>query len=473
MGAVLVILVLYWSPSLSASSVDEAVRKGFQAMQANDLRTAILYFEQALKLDPHNLAALSDLGLSLAGLGRFREASERFRILAKLQPSSAGNHYNLGLTLLNLGDPEGAEKAFRRALKLAPTHARAQAQLANSLLAQARAGNASKMLEAAEAYRKALPLNRQNPELRFNLAFTLARVGDEAGALSEYREVIRLDPGFPQAQFYLGITLFQLGSWEEAVKHLRAALAQGQNDFYVHYYLGSALLKTDDRDEAQRHLQTAAALNPEHPGVHFKMATLERALGHAPRASAELRLFKDLSARQDAKWRAEALEHAAINALEKGDLTQGISALTQAYEGNPNASSARNLALANLQSGNIAEARRFLQKALELAPQDAAAHNYFGLLEAREGNLELAEQHFERAAKVDPSSVDGLYNAGVAAAALGHYEKAIHWLRAALKRSDTSRIRESLALVLADSGLHEEAQREFETAQRSKIANPK
>ena len=107
------------------------------------------------------------------------------------------NQTQSALALLNANDYENAETEFRKVLQLDPGHNRARVPLANSLLAQAYGGNVPKMTEARQAYGAALPANPRDPELRFNYAFTLARTGDEEGALREYRKVVRLAPAFP------------------------------------------------------------------------------------------------------------------------------------------------------------------------------------------------------------------------------------------------------------------------------------
>ena len=446
----------------------ENLRVAAQAMDSRDYPTAVRYFRAALKTDPRNTKILSSLGLCLAGAGSFTEAAEQFQALVKLEPGVAAHHYNLGLALLNANSNEDAERAFRKVLSLSPRHTRAKVQLANALLGQARGGNTSKMQAASKAYLEAVPENPRDPELRFNYAFTLARIGDEEGALRQDREVVRLAPGFPQAHFFLGITFFQAGNWDEALVSLKAAAARGLDDFGLHYYLGSTLLRKLDREAARTHLETAARLNPEHAGVHFQLASLYRAQGDKERAAAEQRTFRDLTARQEARWRADTLEQAAGHAIKQGDLGQGISALSQAFEARPNATLARNLALAHLQQGDPAKARTYLDKALELAPNDAAAYNYLGLLIVRTADLPLAASYFDKAAELDPAFVDALFNAGVAAFELKRYDVAIQRFKAALAKSHDPKIREALAMVLADAGRHEDSQREFEAAQRQR-----
>src|SRR5207248_2462769 len=103
---------------------------------------------------------------------------------------------------------------------------------------------------------------------------------------------------------------------------------------------------------ARKRLEMAARMSPEHPGVHFQLAVIYREQGDKERAASEQGSFRDLTSRQEAKWRADALERAAGRAIEQGDLAQGISALSQAFDARPDATLARNLALALKKSWN-------------------------------------------------------------------------------------------------------------------------
>src|SRR5437899_409583 len=171
-----------------ASPGDGKLREAVHAMDLQDYASAAVHFQAALKNDPKNVKILSSYGLCLAGAGKFQEAAAQFSKAAKLEPAVAAHRYNLGLALFNAAAYEDAEKAFREVLRLSPRHARAKAQLGNALLGEARGGSTSKMREAAEAYRAAVPENSKDVELRFNYAFTLARTGDEEAALRESRE---------------------------------------------------------------------------------------------------------------------------------------------------------------------------------------------------------------------------------------------------------------------------------------------
>jgi tetratricopeptide (TPR) repeat protein len=449
---------------------DGDLREALRAMDLRDYATAALHFQAALRSDPRNPKILSSYGLCLAGAEKFSEAAAQFRAAARVEPQVAAHQYNLGLALFKGGTYDQAEKAFREVLRLEPRHPRARVQLANVLLGQARGGDTAKMRQAAESYRRVVPQNPKDGELRFNYAFTLARTGDEEGALREYREVVRLAPDFPQGHFFLGITSFQLGNWDEALASFTTAAERGQNDFDLHYFLGSTLLKKGDTEGARKHLDTAAGMNPEHPGVHFQLASVYRSIGDKDRAASEQLSFRDLTSKQEMKWRADALQRAADRAIQQGNLAQGVSALSQALEAKQDAVLARNLAFAYLQQGDREKAQKYLEQALTLAPHDAASYNYLGLLAAERGDFTLAAAHFDKAAQFDPKFTDAWFNAGVAASQLRRYDAAIERFNAALKQSNTPRIRQALAMALADAGRYAESQQQFDAAQKQHAA---
>lgn len=437
---------------------------------SGNLGSALPHFQEAERSDPSNVEILNSLGLTLAGLSKFQEAARRFSSVTERTPQFPGAHYNLGLCFVNLGDFPAAVTSFQKLLKLAPSHEKGRVQLAHALLAEAQqqTGRSSKMREAAEAYREVIRLRPQDPDLHFNLAFALARSGDNQEALEEYRQVVRLQPDYPLVHFNLGLTCYFLSDWTGAEEHLGKAMEKREEAFLTAYYLGSTLLKTRKLDEAEACLKRATSLKSDYAGVHFQLATLYRLRGEADRAREESRLFQELSAREETNRNLEALQSSAKAALEKGDIAAGMNALRHSYERRPDAISARNLALAYLQSGDASEARRLLGEALRMSPRDAASYNYLGLLESREGKPALAKQHFEKAVELDASFVEALYNAGVAAANLGEIEVALQRFKAAMTLRDSAQVREALAVALERAGRLEEARHQFHEAEKLK-----
>ncbi len=433
-------------------------------LEINKPAAALPYLERARKQEPNSLEVLSTLGLALTAVGRSDEAMVQFHNATRLKPQFPEDYYHLGIAFLNSGSPQNAEKAFRRLLELVPGHEEAQLQLANCLLIEGRANlgnsiNPVKLREAADAYRVAVKSNPESPELHFNYATTLGLLRDREAAVPEYAEVIRLQPNFPLVEFNLGVTYYQLKDWENARKHLSKALALDPNDFPTHYYFGSVLLKTGDPEAAKAQLIIASRLRPDHSGVHYQLAAVYRALGDTDQAREEYGIVSERS-------RVDALERSAMFVTATSDTESAFGALKQVYEARGDVGSGRNLALALVRKGDTAEARKLLEHLLAMSPRDAVTRNLLGVLEAKAGNLAGAQQHFEAAARLDPSYGDGLFNAGLGAARLGRKDDAIRYLVAALAVSDTPQVRMALAAVYADAGRMEESREQFEAAEK-------
>lgn len=69
-------------------------------------------------------------------------------------------------------------------------------------------------------------------------------------------------------------------------------------------------------------------------------------------------------------------------------------------------------AATSIQNGNFAAAKPLLQRALKIAPNNAAAHTLAGIVAERENNLQTAEKHFAAASRLLPKSAKTRNNYG-------------------------------------------------------------
>ncbi len=115
-------------------------------------------------------------------------------------------------------------------------------------------------------------------------------------------------------------------------------------------------------------------------------------------------------------------------------------------------------------------ARQKLQESVDLAPTWADAHFSLGSVLTRLGDLEAAEDHFQRAAELDPEVADmavAHYNLGVALARRGDRTKAIDQFRRTLELSpDHVDAHNNLGALLAQRGSLQEAAAHLEAALR-------
>jgi tetratricopeptide (TPR) repeat protein len=85
------------------------------AMAEGDLRRAHVYYDQLVRIAPHNPLALADRGITLAALERDAEALEDLDLALERDPSLAQAHAHRGIILLRLGRRQEACHAFHEA----------------------------------------------------------------------------------------------------------------------------------------------------------------------------------------------------------------------------------------------------------------------------------------------------------------------------------------------------------------------
>jgi tetratricopeptide (TPR) repeat protein len=134
-------------------------------------------------------------GLLAVSAGRLGEAAARFSEAAAADPADLAALANLGLTLAALQDDAGALRAFTRALQVRPD----SAMLHNSRGAVfAAAGDWS---AASIDHGAAVRLAPQTPFYRFPLAHALAKTGRAADAAEHYAAILRQTADWPRVTF--------------------------------------------------------------------------------------------------------------------------------------------------------------------------------------------------------------------------------------------------------------------------------
>jgi Flp pilus assembly protein TadD len=156
--------MLEWTPDDS----DGWYHLGRTKYNENRFAEAVSAFQQCLKLDPRNVKAEDNLGLSFAGLGRIDEAEATYRQAIAWQAESAsknpGPDIDLASLLIDQNRLQAAVTYLQEAIRIAPRESRAHELL----------GKAYTHLDdfpAAQAeLEKAVELSPQSPNLHCMLA---------------------------------------------------------------------------------------------------------------------------------------------------------------------------------------------------------------------------------------------------------------------------------------------------------------
>jgi TolB-like protein/DNA-binding winged helix-turn-helix (wHTH) protein/Flp pilus assembly protein TadD len=255
------------------------------------LQQAIVYFQQAIAIDPNYAPAFAGLsntyalmpGYMLAPAAEYmpkaREAAVRALQTDDELPEA---HVALALILENYDwDWNSAEKEYRRAIELNPNYATAHHWYAEFLTWQGRFDEA---LRESESARRLDPLSLIIAADRGAILY-FARQYDRS--IEQFQSVLEMDPSFGRA--HLGIDAYmQLGRFDEAlakVKEWRRLSGDGTN---IRSRLVYIYGRTGQKDKARAELRKLEAMNAARPQDPVAMAVAYIGIGNNEAALSSL-----------------------------------------------------------------------------------------------------------------------------------------------------------------------------------------
>lgn len=294
--------------------------------------------QRAVAARPRDAAAHSRYAMFLQERGRGVEAIAHFRSALELNPRSAEHSYNLALALLQVDRAADALNV----LDQHPAEAATAAAADRVSLRGAVLNALGRVPEAADALRRAVALDANNPDTLYDLALTLLKVDASAEASGLLERGRRRFPRVAKIHAASGMVAYLNGRNAEAVKAYEAAVRLEPGAADLHASLGDVYDATGDLMRAGTAYQTSLRLDSSVAAVHVKLgrnlAKLQRpreaerafasALRNDPRnADAHFQLGKMAAARNE---HAAAIGHyreavAAAPGLKEAWYQLGIS----------------------------------------------------------------------------------------------------------------------------------------------------
>ena len=275
------------SPDLLLQDALWKLRSGRNPSEA---RTSL---EEALKIDPTDIRALSALEQSYELQKQTAQALEKVKEFAAQEPKSAPVQQFLGTLLFARGDRTGARKAFEAAKQDDPHSVQVDFSLIQADVADGKLNDAQQKLQAvlsseptnakAHLWMSNLAItngDRQNalaqlrmviasspdtPQALNNLAYLLAEDSNQRTEALKYAQKAKeLAPDMPAYSDTLGWILYQQGLYTAAIREFESATAKGP-DATWEYHLAMAYAKAGDSKRAHTVLETALKQNPKLP----------------------------------------------------------------------------------------------------------------------------------------------------------------------------------------------------------------
>lgn len=403
--------------SLAADPTNEplAIELAQRYLRNRDPAKAAAVLTRASRQPEASAQVFGWLGVTELQLTNQTAATQAYREAIRRAPQSILGYHGLAQLHLQAGRTNDALQVLDEAAARPDASAALLVDLAGFYIAASQ----QRLLPSETTHPKALALLERasrlhpaEPQVLERLAEGYKVLGEAGRAIAFYEELLREHP--PEdlpARLALRQEIFRLhmraGDTAKAAQQLEGILADYPTNPQVHLLLGALCMDQKQFPEAERHLEKAILLDPTVEPAYYDLIAVRLALR-----------------RPDLAW--ETVE-AARAQFRPGCLVELYSGLVlAAQEEYPKALThfataelharvsepARlndffyfQVGAANERAGRYAEAETALRKCIELNPKHADALNYLGYMWADRGeNLAEARQFIERALELEPDN---------------------------------------------------------------------
>jgi tetratricopeptide (TPR) repeat protein len=261
----------------------------------------------------------------------------------------------------------------------------------------------------------------------------------------------------------LGVVTFRRNqSYRTALTVWQDVVARAPHNWRGHLGLGSVLREADRLDEAASALQRSIELFPR-PLAYLQLGIVEEKRQYLDLALAAYDKAEALGPTE--RELAETLLRRGVLRLKSGDLERALGDLERSFALEPKSEAKINLGVIALRREAWSEAEAHFRAALELAPEDPAAHGGLGraLFQQQRHGEALAELELALLEQDSDPNLPTLV--GATLCALDRSEEALaHFARALEAPPDSAEEHFNLARALDDLGRHDEAAREARRA---------
>ncbi len=288
-------------------------------------------------------------------------------LLGNYQLKSGVYHYDRG-------ESQQALEYLTRALQ-APDSTESDRRMALYYLTQAhialaeKCEDANEMDKAVEAYRQALAITPDYPDLHFRLGILCAHLGLTNDATASFGRAIELNPDYIEARVQRAMLLVAGRQPDEAAREFAAARELSLRAFDVPYLQGREQLERGELEQAEESMRSAFLRRPESFDFHFRRGLRSLREGKMGPAADDLRLA--IRSRGDF---ADVHNYLGVACAEQELWEDAIAAFRKALEVNQEYLVARlNLAFALAECGRDPEAIDELKLILAREPDNQPA----------------------------------------------------------------------------------------------------
>lgn len=255
--------------------------------------------------------------------------------------------------------------------------------------------------QAISALRRLLPAHENQPEAHIMLAYALFRDAQPAESLREYTRAAQLRRPTAEDLKWVALDYVLLGDYDDAQKWMYQSLQMNDKSADGWYDMGRIEYTQNLFKNAETCFQRSLALSPGNVDAENNLGLTYEALFRWNDAVAAYRTA--IAWQQSAAHPSpEPLLNLGTALLNQNHRAQALPLLQQAAALAPrNPRVLKQLARANFELGQFADAESELRTAVTVSPEDAALHFQLGRVLVKEGKTDQAKAEFAKVAVLD------------------------------------------------------------------------
>ena len=240
------------------TAVSDLVRLADDGLEHGRYDEAALYYQQAIRLDPNDHAALSGLGNAFIALDRYDEAHDCFRAILESDPNHPAAHAGMGDLCMKLCEFERAVEAYDRAIAAGPCKKDAHMGRGEALK------HLGRFEGACGSFASALRLDGDDATSLFMLGECMFALGRPRDALYFFGRVYNLSQCMAAVAMHnMAGCLAVLQRHDEAISCFEKALDHDEDDWDSALGIASSLAAMGRNDAALLDLEYLIEDGPE------------------------------------------------------------------------------------------------------------------------------------------------------------------------------------------------------------------
>ncbi|HSO71137.1 MAG TPA: tetratricopeptide repeat protein, partial [Thermodesulfobacteriota bacterium] len=241
-------------------------------LNQGEVNQALDTLQQIRKLTPDNAEIQREIAEAFFAAGKVPEALAEYQVLSRQYPENVQIQEKLGYLYLQTKHYQQAITAYEAALAVNPDYVYAQ-------LGLARAYTLSGQKEKAVLYYQRLLKNRENPDIKLELASLLIEMQDFQEASEIFEGLLRENPGLWEVRYRWAMALYRLKEFRQANNQLEKLIHDQPNHSGAWTLLGYNALEWGNVREAQQAFQKVLLLGEDVGNVLIRLGEIFRLLG--------------------------------------------------------------------------------------------------------------------------------------------------------------------------------------------------